>query len=115
LLKLAEQRENIVPFLDNARKPENYEDMVPKVDVVFQDISQRDQPEIFIRNCEKFLKDDGTGLLAVKARSISSTRDEQEVFEEVREKIREVFVIVDETELEPYEKEHLFLKLKKKQ
>ncbi len=115
LLKLAEQRENIVPFLDNARKPENYEDMVPKADVVFQDISQRDQPEIFIRNCEKFLKDDGTGLLAVKARSISSTRDEQEVFEEVREKIREVFVIVDETELEPYEKEHLFLKLKKKQ
>ncbi len=115
LLKLAEQRENIVPFLDNARKPENYEDMVPKVDVVFQDISQRDQPEIFIRNCEKFLKDDGTGLLAVKARSISSTRDEQKVFEEVREKIREVFVIVDETELEPYEKEHLFLKLKKKQ
>ncbi len=113
LLKLAEQRENIVPFLDNARKPENYS-KVPEVDIVFQDISQRDQAEIFIKNCEKFLKDDGTALLAVKARSISSSRDLNDIFEEVKDKLREEFRIVEETELEPYEKEHLFLKMKKK-
>jgi len=113
LLKLAEQRDNIVPFLDNARKPENYS-RVPKVDIVFQDISQRDQAEIFTKNCEKFLKENGTGLLAVKARSISSTREPDEVFKEVEQKLSEKFETIEKTRLDPYEKEHLFLKLKKK-
>lgn len=113
LVKVAEQRENIAPILDNARQPGKYEDLVSEVDLVFQDISQSDQAEIFIRNCKKFLKDDGVGLLAVKARSISTSRDKEQIFEEVREKIREEFKIVDETELDPYEKEHLLLKTEK--
>jgi fibrillarin-like pre-rRNA processing protein len=114
LVKVAEQRENIVPILDNARQPENYDDLVPEVDLVFQDISQSDQAEIFIRNCNKFLKDDGIGLLSVKTRSISTSRDKDEIFDEVREKITEEFEVVEETELDPYEKEHLFMKIKKK-
>lgn len=114
LVKIAEQRENIGPILDNARQPENYQDLVPEVDLVFQDISQSDQAEIFIKNCEKFLKEDGIGLLAVKARSISTSRDKNEIFDEVREKIQKEFEVVDETELDPYEKEHLFMRVKKK-
>jgi len=84
LVKVAEQRENIVPLLDNARQPENYDDLVPSVDVVFQDISQSDQAEIFIKNCEKFLKEDGIGLFSVKARSISTSRDKDKIFDEVK-------------------------------
>lgn len=114
LLSLAEDRDNIAPFLDNARNPENYRDLVSKSDVVFQDISQQDQAEIFIKNCRKFLKPDGVGLLAVKARSISTSEDKEVIFEDVKSKIREEFEIIGETELEPFESEHLFLKLKKK-
>ncbi len=114
LLELAEDRENIAPFLDNARKPENYGNLVSEVDIVFQDISQRDQPEIFIRNCKRFLKKGGIGLLAVKARSISSSEDKKVIYNEVKDKLSEEFRIIDETELEPYEKDHLFLKLEKK-
>ncbi len=115
LVEVAEQRENIAPILGDGRKPEEYGDLIDgKVDVVFQDISQRDQPEIFLKNIERFLKEDGVGLLAVKARSISSSKHKEEIFEEVREKIKEKMEIIDETELDPYEKEHLFLKLKKK-
>ncbi len=113
LVELAEDRENIAPVLGDARKPEEYEEMVGKVDIVFQDISQRDQPEIFLKNCRKFLKDNGTALLAVKARSISSSKDKDEIFDQVRSKVSEELEIVDETELDPYEKEHLFLKLRK--
>ncbi|MFT4893116.1 MAG: fibrillarin-like pre-rRNA processing protein [Candidatus Nanohaloarchaea archaeon] len=114
LLDLAENRENIAPILGNARKPEEYEDLVDgKVDIVFQDISQSDQPEIFIRNCEKYLKDDGVGLLAVKAKSISTSEDPEKIFKEVKEKLGEKFRIESEITLEPYEKDHLFLKLKK--
>jgi fibrillarin-like pre-rRNA processing protein len=112
LVGLAEKRENIAPILGNARKPEDYSDLINgKVDVVFQDISQEDQPEIFIRNSEKFLKKEGIGLFAVKAHSISTSRDEEEVFEEVKQKITEKFEIIDQVKLEPYEEKHLFLKL----
>jgi len=112
LVKVAEQRENIVPLLDNARQPENYDDLVPSVDVVFQDISQSDQAEIFIKNCEKFLKEDGIGLFSVKARSISTSRDKDKIFDEVKDKIQKKIEIIEETELEPYEKEHLLLKVR---
>jgi fibrillarin-like pre-rRNA processing protein len=115
LLSVAEDRENIAPILGNARKPEDYEDLVDeKVDIVFQDISQSDQPEIFIKNCEKYLKEDGLGLLAVKAESISTSEDPEKIFSDVKEKIKENFSILEQTTLEPYEKNHLFLKLKKK-
>ena len=115
LLELAEQRDNIAPILGDARKPEEYQDLIKdqKVDVVFQDISQRDQAEIFLKNTEKFLKDGGIGLLAIKARSISSSREPREIYNEVRDKITKELEIVDETTLEPYETEHLFLKCKK--
>lgn len=114
LLDVAEDRENIAPILGNARNPEEYSDLVGDCDVVFQDISQSDQPEIFTKNCEKYLKDDGVGLLAVKAQSISTAEEPEKVFEEVKDKLSDDFEIVAETTLEPYETAHLFLKLKKK-
>jgi len=113
LVDVAESRENIAPILGNARNPKEYSDIVGEVDIVFQDISQKDQPEIFIKNCEKYLKEGGIGLFAVKAQSISSSKNKGEVFEEVREKISDSFEILDQTELEPYERQHLFLKLRK--
>ncbi|MFB6159413.1 MAG: fibrillarin-like rRNA/tRNA 2'-O-methyltransferase [Candidatus Nanohalobium sp.] len=112
LVNLAEQRENIAPILGDARNPEEYSDLVRKTDIVFQDISQSDQPEIFTKNAEKYLKKDGTGLLAVKAHSISTSKDEEQVFTEVKHKLKEKFDIKAEKRLEPYEKNHLFLKLK---
>ena len=112
LVKLAEKRENIAPILADAQKPENYEELIQdKVDIVFQDISQSNQPEIFLKNARKYLKQGGIGLLSVKAHSISTSRNEEEIFEEVKGKLREDFNIVSETKLEPYEKNHLFLKL----
>ena len=112
LVHLAENRENIGPILGDARKPEEYEDIVEGVDYLFQDISQKDQAEIFIRNAEKYLSDQGKAAIAIKAQSISSSRDPEEIFEEVKDKLKEKFEIEEETRLEPYEKDHLFLKMK---
>jgi len=111
LVELSERRDNIAPSLGDARKPEEYDEYVDEADMVFQDISQRDQAEIFLKNCREFLKPGGVGLLAVKARSISSSKDKDEIFDEVREKVRSEYDIFDETELDPYEKEHLVLKI----
>lgn len=112
LVKVSEERENIAPILGNARNPDEYSDLVKEVDVLFQDISQKDQAEIFLKNAEKYLKDGGLGLIAIKAQSVSSSRDPEEIFEELKEKLSEKFEFVDEARLEPYETDHLFLKMR---
>jgi fibrillarin-like pre-rRNA processing protein len=113
LVEVAESRENIAPILGNARNPDEYGDLVQgKVDVVFQDISQKDQAEILLKNAEKYLEQGGIALIAVKAQSISSTRDVDEIFREVKDKLSKKFSILEETRLEPYEKDHLFLKMR---
>ena len=55
LMEVAEERENIIPILADARKPSEYAD-VGEVDVVYQDVSQPDLIRIFILNIDKFLK-----------------------------------------------------------
>lgn len=112
LVGLAERRDNIAPVLGNARNPEEYEEYLESYDYVFQDISQKDQAEIFLKNCRKYLKSGGTGLLSIKARSISDSKPREDIFEEVKDKIAEEYEIVDEVELEPYEKEHMVIKVK---
>lgn len=114
LLDVAQSRENIAPILGNARNPEEYSDVVTEVDVVFQDISQSDQAEIFIKNAEKYLKQDGKALLAVKAQSISTSRPTEEIYEEVKDKLSQKFEIIEEDSLEPHETDHLFLKMELK-
>jgi len=111
LVSLAEERHNILPIIGDARKPKNYQNLIQNVDTVFQDISQKDQPEIFARNCKKYLDEGDTALLCLKAHSISTTEDEEKIFEDVKNKLSKDFEIVSQTRLEPYEQKHLFLKL----
>ena len=75
---MSEKRNNIAPFIESANHPEKY-DEIPKVDVVYQDIAQRDQVGIFLKNYDKFLKKDGFGLLCIKARSIDVTKDPKQI------------------------------------
>lgn len=110
---VAEQRRNIAPILADANQPESYMHLVSEVDVVFMDIAQRNQAEIFLKNCNLFLKKGGYGLLALKARSIDVTRKPKLIFKEVREKLEKEMTIVDYRELDPYEKDHAFYVVKK--
>jgi fibrillarin-like pre-rRNA processing protein len=111
---LCEKRKNMAPLLKDAHFPERFTKIVPKVDVIFQDIAQRDQVDIFIKNCNTFLKETGTGMLALKARSIDVTKKPKEIFEEVRKILDEKMSIVDSRTLEPFEKDHHFFVVKLK-
>lgn len=113
LVFLTETRSNMACLLEDAKRPEEYKDKVGEVDVVFQDIAQRDQAKIFIKNCQQILKDGGFGLLAVKARSIDVKMNPKDVFNQVREELEKVFTIVDSKTLEPYEKDHYLFVIKK--
>ncbi|MFP4567823.1 MAG: fibrillarin-like rRNA/tRNA 2'-O-methyltransferase [Candidatus Woesearchaeota archaeon] len=114
LVFVCEARENMAPLLENALMPEEYKDKVPQVDVVYQDIAQRDQIGIFLSNCDTFLKPGGFGLFAVKPRSIDVTRKPKDIFREIRAKLEEKLTIVDYKELDPYEVDHAFFVVKKK-
>jgi fibrillarin-like pre-rRNA processing protein len=109
LVPLAEKRGNIVPILADARKPKEFENSIlEKVDLVYCDVAQPDEVELFIRNCKKFLKPKGFGMVAIKSRSIDVTKKPKIVYEEARKKLEEVFDILDFVALDPYEKDHGF-------
>jgi len=113
LVFLSEDRKNIVPLMVDANHPETYADKVCQADLVFQDVAQRNQAEIFLKNCEIFLKKGGYGLLAVKARSINAKKPSKLIFQEVRSAVEKKFTIIDFRLLEPYEKDHCMIIIKK--
>ena len=117
LVFLCEQRENMAPVLADCNRPEGYAHLVPDgVDVVFQDIAQRDQVGIFLKNCRRFLKHGGFGLLALKARSVDVSKKPQQVFKESFQELEkaEGFAVVDKRELAPHEKDHILFVVKRR-
>ncbi len=110
---VAEKRKNIVPILADARKPQDYNWIEP-VDIVYQDVASRDQSDIIVRNARQFLKKSGFAVLVIKSRSINVVRPPKEVYKEELKKLGEHFEIIEKIELDPYEKDHLFLVMKMK-
>jgi fibrillarin-like pre-rRNA processing protein len=111
LLPLCEKYKNIIPILADARKPEDYA-WIEKVDVVYIDIAQPDEIEIFIRNCKEFLKKDGYGMIAVKSRSIDITKSPTVIYKEALKKLEDDFELIDWKTLDPYERAHAFVVVK---
>ena len=111
---LAEERKNLVPILADANHPEEYLNRVSGVDIVYQDIAQSNQSDIFIRNCQLYLKKGGYGLLAVKARSIDIKRQPKQLFIEIRNELDKIFTVIDYKILEPFELDHCMIIIKSK-
>ena len=114
LIFLAEKRKNIVPVLADANHPETYLDKVCQADIVYQDVSQRNQAEIFISNCDLFLKPSGYGLLSVKAKSIDVKMKPNDIFISIRKQLEQQFTVIDYRVLEPFERDHCMIIVKKK-
>ncbi|MDD9953195.1 MAG: fibrillarin-like rRNA/tRNA 2'-O-methyltransferase [Candidatus Woesearchaeota archaeon] len=111
LVFLCEERKNMIPILADANKPDEYKDRITEVDVVFQDIAQRNQVEIFLKNLQ-FLKKGGFGLLALKARSVDVVKNPKVIFKEVRKELEKHVTLVDYRELAPFQKDHAFFVVK---
>lgn len=111
---LCYRRKNMAPILADANRTEELMRRISAVDVVYQDLAQKSQIEIFLKNCDLFLKNGGYAILAVKARSIDVTRQPKRIFGEIKHTLEEVFTIIDYRELEPYQKDHCMFIVKKK-
>ncbi len=109
LLPLSKKYKNIIPIMADSRKSEEYS-WIEKVDVVYIDIAQPDETEIFIRSCREFMKEDGFGMMAVKSRSIDVTKSPMAIYKETIKKLEDNgFQIVDWKTLDPFERAHAFI------
>lgn len=116
LVYVCEQRKNIAPLMADANQPQSYLPFVSSVDIVYQDVAQRNQLEIFLKNVDLFLKKGGYGMLAVKARSIDVIKKPKEIFREVKKELEESgkVDIIDARELEPHTRDHVFFVVRKR-
>jgi fibrillarin-like pre-rRNA processing protein len=114
LISLAQKRTNIIPLLSDARKPEEFSGIVEEVDLVYQDVAQPNQVEIFLLNCNIFLKQGGIGILMLKTRSVDVCCDPKEVAEAAVEIIScSGYTILDSTWLVPWHQDHSALLCRK--
>lgn len=114
LVEVCSSRKNMVPVLADAGRPASYRAVVPKADVIYQDVAQPDQAEIALINSKEFLKSGGYLIMVIKARSIDSTASPVKVFRQELEKLEVEFEILDTKKLEPFHFDHLAIIARRK-
>jgi len=116
IIQHSRDRTNILPIMEDASNPSNYRFIIPpaSVDLLYQDVAQRDQPGILIANLQ-FLRPGGNFIFMVKLRSIAQNQGAEEMRDEILfrlEKTRQV--TIDGTcGLGPYQKDHIAIYGKK--
>lgn len=108
LIHIAEERGNIAPILEDANHPERY-NIDLKVDVIYQDIAQRNQVDILLKNINHYLKNDGYYMFCVKSQSIDVTKKPKEVYKEVIAQLSKNTKVIQTIKLDPYDKHHMFI------
>lgn len=107
LENVATQRYNIIPIVEDGRRPKSYYSIFGMVQTVYCDIAQPDQTDIAIENCRVYLEKEGVLLLVVKSRSIDVVKDPRVVIKEEAMKLESNgFSIQQIIDLEPFDKDH---------
>jgi fibrillarin-like pre-rRNA processing protein len=110
IANVASPRQNVIPIIADARFPQRYHHLVDQVDALYCDIAQPQQAKIMADNADLYLKTDGGALLAVKARSIDSTRDPTKIYAQEANVLRSRQFRVERTiQLRPYDKAHAMI------
>lgn len=113
LVKNSKPRPNMIPILADATKPAEYGFMVSEVDLVYQDVAQKNQSDILADNMDEF----GAkfGMIAIKARSEDVAGEPGIIFENSAHRLEERgFKILDRRRLEPYEDSHMMIVVERK-
>lgn len=108
---LAESRENIFPLLSDASNPQSYVEKLDnaKVDVVVQDISQRNQADIFSKNWSFFSKPSSNGFLIVKTRSVDMVHSPHSILDQQLSVLKSQVHIVQVVSLDKFEGNHFLI------
>ncbi len=112
LVQNCTDRKNVIPILGDANRPFEYSKFVSgSVDVIFQDVAQPNQTEILIKNAKRFLTPrKGRFIYAIKARSIDTTADPNEIFlREIKELNKAGLEVTDNINISSFQTDHTVL------
>ncbi len=110
LLALARHRANLLPLLADAQLPERYQADVGTVDLLYQDVAQRNQAQIFVENARACLAPGKAGVLMLKVRSVTQRGSAAAIVREARRVLADAgFTLRSETALDPFSREHVAL------
>ncbi len=110
LRNVAEPRKNVVAILEDARNPKAYKHLVGEVDVIYCDVAQPEQAKLVVNNARAMLREKGGVLVAIKARSVDSVEEPEQVYGREVSVLREHgFEILETINLEPYERDHVMV------
>jgi fibrillarin-like pre-rRNA processing protein len=111
LVQNCQSRKNVIPILADANYPNHYAKyLFGEIDLVYEDIAQPNQTEIGIINCQKFLKNGGIFIIAIKARSIDVISQPKDIFDQECLKLEEQgFEILEKINIAPYSQDHMLV------
>jgi fibrillarin-like rRNA methylase len=107
LLRAVADRDNVIPMIADARRPDLYPPFIDHAGFLYQDVAQPDQADIAIANADKYLTPGGYAAIAIKARSISAGGDVRDIFKKEIDRLAERFEIIEKMSLEPLHHDHL--------
>jgi fibrillarin-like pre-rRNA processing protein len=115
LIQNTSRRKNIIPILEDVRFPQNYaKSIFSNIDLIYQDISQPNQAEIAIKNCDYYLKKGGILIFAIKSQSIDSIRKSEVVYAQEKKILEGAgYNIVENVNIHRYAANHIMLIVKK--
>ncbi|MEM3851436.1 MAG: fibrillarin-like rRNA/tRNA 2'-O-methyltransferase [Methanomassiliicoccales archaeon] len=108
LQKIALTYPNIVPVMGDASSPEGYAQLVEEPEFLIQDIAQRDQLGILLRNMEAF-RSLRSFIFFLKTASVDSTRPAGEVVAEAEKTLGRRFSPLERVDIGRYERGHFAL------
>lgn len=109
--KLAEKRENIIPLLADANDPEKMKEALGElhVNVIVQDVSQKNQADIFGKNMRVFGTKGTHGLLVIKARSVDFAKPPEQVLKQELSRVKKHFCVIEVVDLNRFESDHYLI------
>lgn len=114
LLWNLEGRTNVIPIMADANDPALYQHYIDQhVGALIQDVAQRHQLQIFLRNLP-FLKSGGFGFLFVKARSIHVAKPVELIVAEIAKDLEAAGLLIEkQVALDPFERDHVAFVVRK--
>src|SRR4029453_9260809 len=107
ITNVSSKRTNVIPIIEDARKPRSYFSIYDKMDLVYCDIAQPDQTNIATDNSKIYFKEEKPLLLVIKTRSIDVTMSPKNVIsQEIRRLEGQSFRIKQNIDLAPFDKDH---------
>ena len=111
LLNISGERKNLFPFLEDAMNIENISGFIDSPGIIYQDISQRHQVQIFNLAADTF-KTVKRAILVIKVRAISARQNEKEIVQNSIKGIKN-FRVKEIIDLKPFDKSNYLVYLER--